>query len=1354
MAISTNGTVLTRLAGALYNTQMSNATYKEVAALDPTALANVLYARDFNTVSDATVAATLVTNLGLSSVAGLTNWVAAQLTAAGSAKGAKVVELLNGFAQMASDATYGAAATAFNIKVDAALALSQTTDNTGGTFDSISTAISGKTFTLTSSVETVTGGAGSDQFSALVNIASTTTLNAGDVVKAGAGNDTLTVSVDAGSGLTIAGVTSADLEKIGVINTSATGTATYNLLNATGVTTLSAENSIGNVAFSNAAAGVGASMGGGAANLSVTSKSLVFSGATDSFSLAVSGLTGNTTGTTGAFTVTDAAAGIVETLNISSTGGATNTLAIDASNDHKTLVITGDTGITLTNALDTTTKTVNASALTGALTVTLANIDETITGGSGNDTVIQGSTTINSADSIDAGAGRDTFRSNVSLTSTDTKYVTGFEVLAGDVSVAATATTSGTATSLTLSKAAFSSVDEVNVYRVTGDADAAVGTGTTSVTTNLYGAVSVTGLAGTETLSIRSGAIVNSGDAVAATTYSATSILNASITAALATDTTSDSILVNLGSASGSTSGIEANAGGTITQGTTGVASVDSAITLTLSDNETITLNTRSGSSKIDSLVSTDLTTLNITGTKDLEIAAMTASNTKTINATDFTGSLTFGAATSTISGTYAYTLTGGAGNDAVYTGTKSDNLSGGAGNDTITGGGGNDTVSGGDGNDALTGGSGNDSLSGDAGDDTLTGSTGNDVINGGAGNDIIVSDVTVATGAIDFDTYDAFDGGDGVDTIRFNGTQTAATTLDFSGSTLTSFSGVKNMERIQLNMAGAYTQTLKVGDVLLGAFNNDLTVTVGTSASATGAAAVDASGTLNSASKVTFTGQTAVANTYTLGNNIDNVTFSTGGDTAVVTNTLFLQGTDSVRGGSGADTLKFDTGATLVISAAALAGVSSFETFNVDFSTGTTSSATITLSDAVAVANADQGTNTLTIQRDTSETGTLKVTGSDVATVKLSIVGGAGSDTLTGGAGNDTITGNGGADNLSGGAGNDTFIIDGANEGAAGEVITGGDGTDTVQFAASATAVGVTLSGVEIIDFDRTATTTSAYTATLDQGVLNGQAITITADALATGSTATPSLIAVDVSAISSFSLSSLTVSDTDIDSGANEFYFKVSSSATAGQVIVGSGVDDSISGGSGNDTINGGQGDDTVSGGNGVDVVYFNGESTTATAGYVDTYLVNGVDDGTGNYTATSMYLSTATSGIIGATSTASTGIDFRSSASAIIYAQAGDKISVATGGTAGTGLAWGATTSTAVATAGAVAADGAVKTVKGVYTESDGTFAYSATGTDLLISYDTGEATTAAVLADVIIVVGSASISTISSGVITLG
>ena len=137
MAISTNGTVLARLAGALYNTQMSNATYSEVKTLDPAALANALYARDFSSSTDLAVATTLVTNLGLTSVTGLANWVAAQLTAAGStpaAKGAKLVSMLNDYAMMTADPTYGSYATSFNAKTEASLVKSQTTGSKSGSF--------------------------------------------------------------------------------------------------------------------------------------------------------------------------------------------------------------------------------------------------------------------------------------------------------------------------------------------------------------------------------------------------------------------------------------------------------------------------------------------------------------------------------------------------------------------------------------------------------------------------------------------------------------------------------------------------------------------------------------------------------------------------------------------------------------------------------------------------------------------------------------------------------------------------------------------------------------------------------------------------------------------------------------------------------------------------------------------------------------------------------------------------------------------------------------------------------------------------------------------------------------------
>jgi hypothetical protein len=230
MAISTNGTVLARVAGALYNTQMSNATYKEVAALDPSALVDVLYARDFSTQTDAAVATTLVTNLGLTSVTGLSNWIAAQLTAAGSHKGAKVVDLLNSFAQMTADTTYGAYATAFNTKVDAALALSQTTDNAGGTFAAAGTPVNA-TFALTTGVDTKTLGAGNDTINA--DVAS---LGALDVVDGGAGNDTLNF-VDTGA--VASGWGGATFSNIETVNVSAGGAvgALYTTATAAGTNT-------------------------------------------------------------------------------------------------------------------------------------------------------------------------------------------------------------------------------------------------------------------------------------------------------------------------------------------------------------------------------------------------------------------------------------------------------------------------------------------------------------------------------------------------------------------------------------------------------------------------------------------------------------------------------------------------------------------------------------------------------------------------------------------------------------------------------------------------------------------------------------------------------------------------------------------------------------------------------------------------------------------------------------------------------------------------------------------------------------------------------------------------------------
>jgi hypothetical protein len=381
MAISTNGTVLTRLAGALYNTQMSNATYEEVKTLDPASLANALYARDFSSATDATVATTLVTNLGLSSVAGLSNWVAAQLTAAGSAKGAKIVDLLNGFAQMSADATYGAAATAFNTKVDAALALSQTADNAGGTFAAAgAVSASGGSFTLTTGTDvadnvSATRGTLNSTFKFTANndtiSASVGTVNNGDILLDSSTTDTDVLNVTGTTG----SFTASNIE---TINLTAPVASTLDLTNVSGVknVNLSGTNTITVSGFS--AATVQPTIALTDIKRVVTVTPSTFDGTTtagtaETLNFAVSGLSyGTTTATQSGLTIGNTTAGSIEALNIASNGSAANEFAFSNESDQPVtkMTITGAADLTMrtTNGLISGT-TVDATANTGVVTL-------------------------------------------------------------------------------------------------------------------------------------------------------------------------------------------------------------------------------------------------------------------------------------------------------------------------------------------------------------------------------------------------------------------------------------------------------------------------------------------------------------------------------------------------------------------------------------------------------------------------------------------------------------------------------------------------------------------------------------------------------------------------------------------------------------------------------------------------------------------------------------------------------------------------------------------------------------------------------------------------------------------------
>jgi hypothetical protein len=197
MAFPTYANQVQAFAGALWGLQIGSVTMSQVTS-DIAAVKglnnalNSYYTASFGSVPTATVAATVAANLGLTGEAltAGTAYITAKLNAAASGeRGIAIAETLNLFASLASDATFGAAATAWNAKVDAAAAYNGTTNVTMG-----SNSGQGSVFTLSPGVDTFTGTSANDTFNASVT-ATSATLGGLDSVDGGAGTaDTLNIA--------------------------------------------------------------------------------------------------------------------------------------------------------------------------------------------------------------------------------------------------------------------------------------------------------------------------------------------------------------------------------------------------------------------------------------------------------------------------------------------------------------------------------------------------------------------------------------------------------------------------------------------------------------------------------------------------------------------------------------------------------------------------------------------------------------------------------------------------------------------------------------------------------------------------------------------------------------------------------------------------------------------------------------------------------------------------------------------------------------------------------------------------------------------------------------------------------
>jgi hypothetical protein len=225
----TNASQVQAFAGALFGVQVGSATLAQVNA---DILANGGLAKTLNGFYSATQSSTAVaakavaTNLGLTGAALTegTAYVTSQLNAAAAdARGAVISNIVNMFGTYTADATFGAAATAWNTKLAAAVAYTGATNVAIGTV-----VVANAVFPLTVNADSFTGGAGSDTVTA-----THLTLGIQDNLAGGAGVDTLKIVNTGTVGFAPAAASITGFENVVVQNLTPATTATNEAVTVT-----------------------------------------------------------------------------------------------------------------------------------------------------------------------------------------------------------------------------------------------------------------------------------------------------------------------------------------------------------------------------------------------------------------------------------------------------------------------------------------------------------------------------------------------------------------------------------------------------------------------------------------------------------------------------------------------------------------------------------------------------------------------------------------------------------------------------------------------------------------------------------------------------------------------------------------------------------------------------------------------------------------------------------------------------------------------------------------------------------------------------------------------------------------
>lgn len=395
--------------------------------------------------------------------------------------------------------------------------------------------------------------------------------------------------------------------------------------------------------------------------------------------------------------------------------------------------------------------------------------------------------------------------------------------------------------------------------------------------------------------------------------------------------------------------------------------------------------------------------------------------------------------------------------NGQVIGGNQDDLIRGGAGHDTLSGSTGDDDLIGGGGNDALDGGEGDDFLSGGDGADRLVGGEGHDLLQGGLG-------VTMASGGTGADTFvvtpgeqltiQDFEVGNRYEVIDLRAVATA-----------TAFSQLMLVQDGSAARVAIGDTVIRLEGVAASALTARHFLFVGdTHMSVASVQSADALYNLSSAADIL---------SGTVGNDVFAVAGAAGKLTSI----------DSIQGGNGIDTLRFEV-TNPSVSGTDMSGVRGIERIDL---TGSTGKAEIHL-DAEMVASAQDktvsivfGDMDLTVNTAAiGQAGTVLLAGEGQVTLRNfsgqsvtvddafdgrvtggnqddAIRGGAGNDILAGAAGDDDLLGGEGNDRLDGGEGDD-FLSGGAGDdilsgGAGYDLLTGGTGDNRITGGAGSDA-------------------------------------------------------------------------------------------------------------------------------------------------------------------------------------------------------------------------------------------------------------------------------------------------------------